>query len=634
MPTLWRALAAVILVCSPSTAQAQWLPLRNAPPAFLDTCNLLTDGTVLCHGYNSNQWHRLSPDINGSYANGTWSRVADMPDGFDAAFGCTPCRYAPLYFASAVLPDGRLVVIGGEDISLRAVWTNIGFIYDPVSNSWSSQLIEAFGSGRIGDAMGTVLADGRFVLSDIGSGNIEVLNPSTLRFTPLNPPGKRDQNNEEGWNILPDGTVFTVDANRPRSYESYDPLTNSWGRGGTTPVNLADCCGSADGVGNSHEVGPGVLRPDGTLIYFSANSTGQNAVYDTATGTWTHTPAMDFPLVPFQTYHYAVADGPASLLPNGNVLVMASPVTNSSPFNAPSHFYEFDGTQLLPVADTPNAAAFKAYQGRMLLLPSGEVLLTAFNQSTVQDVLLYSNGGAPRDAWRPAITSAPVTVLPGTTYSVSGTLFNGFSEGASYGDDAQSSTNYPLVRITNHRTGHIVYGRTHDHSRMGVSRVGSTEIVTTSFEMPAGAEPGTSDLSVVVNGIASAPRVTNRSQLVDVQENVSFEVDAASMRTSSNIDGCPQGFTGTFNFEARLSNTGRVSLDAVVARVAQLSNGNLLLNADAGPSGVGGRLTIPRIGAYADGVLSPAESLDVSFSLCLQDTQPFDFFVDVLATIP
>ena len=113
MPTLWRALAAVILVCSPSTAQAQWLPLRNAPPAFLDTCNLLTDGTVLCHGYNSNQWHRLSPDINGSYANGTWSRVADMPDGFDAAFGCTPCRYAPLYFASAVLPDGRLVVIGG-----------------------------------------------------------------------------------------------------------------------------------------------------------------------------------------------------------------------------------------------------------------------------------------------------------------------------------------------------------------------------------------------------------------------------------------------------------------------------------------------------------------------------------------
>ena len=139
---------------------------------------------------------------------------------------------------------------------------------------------------------------------------------------------------------------------------------------------------------------------------------------------------------------------------------------------------------------------------------------------------------------------------------------------------------------------------------------------------------------MVVNGIASAPRVINRSQLVDVQENVSFEVDAASMRTSSNMDGCPQGFTGTFNFEARLSNTGRVPLDAVVARVAQLSNGNLLLNADAGPSGVGGRLTIPRIGAYADGVLSPAESLDVSFSLCLQDTQPFDFFVDVLATIP
>jgi hypothetical protein len=32
-----------------------------------------------------------------------------------------------------------------------------------------------------------------------------------------------------------------------------------------------------------------------------------------------------------------------------------------------------------------------------------------------------------------------------------------------YGDDSQAAANYPLVRITNDRTGHVFYSRTHDH---------------------------------------------------------------------------------------------------------------------------------------------------------------------------
>src|SRR5204862_3253172 len=135
--------------------------------------------------------------------------------------------------------------------------------------------------------------------------------------------------------------------------------------------NLAD----TGTVTDSEEVGPAVLRPDGTLIAFSGTNSGRNAVYNTATGTWAATGAAgDFPLVPGQTYHYAVADGPASLLPNGNVLVMASPVLlTNPPFSTPSHFFEFDGTNLTQVADSPNAASFISYQGAMLLLPTGEV---------------------------------------------------------------------------------------------------------------------------------------------------------------------------------------------------------------------------------------------------------------------
>src|SRR5262245_15623678 len=104
-----------------------WTPLVNAPPAFFDGCLVLTDGSVMCHGYNSNQWHRLKPDAFGSYANGTWNNppIAPMPNGNDPNFGCVNCTYAPLYFASAVLPDGRVIVIGGEYVNLTPVWTNI-----------------------------------------------------------------------------------------------------------------------------------------------------------------------------------------------------------------------------------------------------------------------------------------------------------------------------------------------------------------------------------------------------------------------------------------------------------------------------------------------------------------------------
>ena len=86
---------------------------------------------------------------------------------------------------------------------------------------------------------------------------------------------------------------------------------------------------------------------------------------------------------------------------------------------------------------------------------------------------------------------------------VAGTLFNGMSQAAAYGDDIQAATNYPLVRITNDATGHVFYSRTHDHSSMGVGPfVGR---VSTHFDVPASQEKGPSKLVVVANGIASAP---------------------------------------------------------------------------------------------------------------------------------
>jgi hypothetical protein len=490
-------------------ALGTWTPLAKQASRPVDTCELLTDASVMCHEIGTAHWHLLTPDTQGSYVNGTWDSraISDMPHV--TVNGCANCPYAPVYFASAVLADGRVVVAGGEYFvtpsgSELLVWSNLGFLYDPAADTWSGPFTGGFPSGSVGDSMGVVLRDGRFLLQDTATTNLESLDPATLSFTILNPTGNKDVNDEESLHVLPDGRLLTVAHVTPSSYEFYDPVANRWGDAGTTPVNLADTDSTGlDGGARqpTEEVGPAVLRPDGKLVYFTANLSGHNALYDTTSGTWTTAPSGNFPT------GYVVQDGPASLLPNGNVLVMAS-----LGYSAPSHFFEFSlaANALQATTDASGVATIPSLAGRLVLLPTGEVLFTG-NGLPSQT---YSNGQPPQDAWRPVITSAPSQVTPGNTYSVSGQLFNGFSQGAFYGDDAQSSTNYPLVRITNVATGHVRYAKTHDHSRMGVEAVGDTELISTQFDVPSDLEPGPSSLAVVANGIASQPVTLNGSVVV------------------------------------------------------------------------------------------------------------------------
>ena len=578
LKTLFRLASTIVAFISwSSVAHAQWAGLANPfPSGYPEHCLLLTDGTVMCHEYNTNRWHRLKPDINGSYQNGSWDvpgyTVANMPNANDATWGCVNCVYQPLFFASAVLPNGRVVIVGGEYNNVVTHWSNIGFMWDPTTNTWSSQLtVPAWcctngpGSGGIGDASSVVLPSGTMLLATTNGTNLASFDPSTLTFTALNPTGKNDSNDQENWTILPTGKVLTVDSRTQQRSELYDPASNSWDSLTDTKVNLADV---GAGTKNSSEVGPAVIRPDGTIIQFTGTNSGRNSVYDINTGTWTATAGSgNFPAV--GSGHYGVADGPASLLPDGNVIVMASPVDSTNVFQTPSHAYVFDGTNLTAVADPANASSFISYQERFLLLPTGEVLLTAYNQCpgpgcgstpAIATIQLYTAGGSPLDAWRPVITAGPANVTAGDTYSISGKLFNGFSEGASYGDDAQMSTNYPLVRITNIATGHVFYARTHDHSRMGVESVGSNEIITTEFDAPAGMEAGPSNLVVVANGIPSEAIVINGVDLTlskthapalftqgDVADTFTITVKnvgkASTNATTTVIDALPPSLT-------------------------------------------------------------------------------------------
>jgi hypothetical protein len=456
-----------------------WQPLTNTAQFYAGTALLLTDGTVILPDVGSTNWWKLTPDARGNYVDGTWTQIASPPNA-----------YQPLYFASAILPDGRVIIEGGEYQALNPVWQTTGAIYDPTKDQWTSVAPPAQWQ-TIGDAQSVVLADGRFMLADCCSTNAAILDPKTLTWTPIGT-GKADINDEEGWTLLPNGDLLTVDTNDLTDLtntEIFSPRTGAWTSAGQTPAVLPDQ--NAEGTG-SWEMGPQVLRPNGTV--WAVGATGHSAVYHTQSGRWT--PGPDFPNVAGQG-QLGTADGAGVLLPNGHVLVTASPGV----FQVPLHMFDFDGrniTEITPPPDAPNDSSFNA---SMLVLPNGQILFTDLFSN---DVEIYTPSGEADCSWKPQIDDACGLdeLQPGSTYALSGTQLHGLSQGSAYGDDMQQSTNYPLVRITNRATGDVTYARTHDFSSMSVAPGAWSK---THFDVPAGIETGVSLLQVVVNGIASDP---------------------------------------------------------------------------------------------------------------------------------
>lgn len=454
-----------------------WKPLVHQPTFAASTMLLLTDGTVMCQASGGVNWWRLTPDANGSYIAGTWSPLA-------------PMHHSRLYFASAVLADGRVFVSGGEYSDVHDTKTTE--IYDPTTDVWT-EIAPPPGWNNVGDAPCAVLPDGRLLLGSIGDTRTAIFDPATGTWTAG--PNKNDISEEETWTLLPDETVLTAQCTNHPHAEKYVAAANAWMSAGTVPVDLVEA--------SSIEIGPAFLLPDGRT--FAIGATGHTAIYNAPPianqpGTWQAGP--DFPNDPLGR-KVGAKDAPGCLMPNGNVLCVGGPVDGVLlHYLTPTYFYEFDGTSLNRVPDPPNSGSVP-YVGRMLLVPTGHVL---FANGTSQ-IFVYTPSGRPDAAWRPHITSAPASVRPLHTYTLHGRQLNGLSQAVSYGDDASAATNYPIVKIRNRASGHVRYLRTFDHSTMGVAT--GTSIQSTSFFVPFGTELGLSDVTVIANGIPSPPVAVN-----------------------------------------------------------------------------------------------------------------------------
>jgi hypothetical protein len=503
----------------------------------IGTMMLLSDGTVMAQGGNIDKtWYSLTPNAAGNYVSGTWSARASM-------------AVQRLYFGSNILTDGRVFVVGGE-YSSDGGFSHTGEIYNPVTNTWTG--IANFPQSQFGDDPTEVLPDGSVLGGYVVGPQTYIYHPTTNTWTQTGTKLRNDQSDEEAWIKLPDNSILSYDVFSSISSgvghaQRYVPSDGTWHDTSNVPGPVL----TSSGVG--FEMGPGLLLPDGRVFQIGANN--HTAYYTPSTNTWTTGP--DIPNNGAGQLQGA-DDAPAAVLPNGKILM----AVDHPLFNGPTTIYEFDPLTNTYTNVTPPSTIIgesgPSYINRMLVLPTGQVLLT--NSGT--QLAVYTPDGSANASWKPTVSG--VVDNGDGTFTLTGTQLNGLSEGANYGDDAEMSSNYPIVRLTD-SAGGVHYARTFNWSSTGVATGGLVE--TVKFQAPAGVNVASSTLNVVANGITSDAFFLGLRVSSAVPASGAGSV--ASVRVTFNEAIQPATFTAD---QAVLKGPGSVTIPVTISAVAGSNN--------------------------------------------------------------
>lgn len=473
----------------------------TAGPPGTQAIMQLSDGTIMVQGGNNaptRTWFKLTPDATGDYLKGTWSSMPNMNVG-------------RLFFTTAMLPSAKVFAVGGEydDTGNAGGFTNTAEIYDPVTNAWNAIPPAPTPTSRFGDDPISVLPDGQVLAGYFASGLTYRYNPITNSWsTTAGSKVRNDASDEETWVKLPDDSILSYDVfssltSSPINTfkaQRYIPSADRWvDASNLDPANPPSILSTPN---EGYELGPAFLLPDSNrVIYFGTN--GNTAIYDIARNLWSAGPSEPTKVIGGTVTKLVGTDNPGAMLPNGKILITFSPQGSSAGggynFPSPTYVYEYDPEAQTYVEVTPSSGlGGNSFLYNMLVLPTGQIMLC---DQTSRTVRVYTPDGSPQDAWRPTIEQ--ITDDGNGTYTLTGTQLNGRGEGATYGDDWQSATNYPLVKIVD-TAGNTRYARTFDWTNTGVA-TGSTP-VSTKFTLPTGLQLNqVATFTVIANGIASNP---------------------------------------------------------------------------------------------------------------------------------
>jgi len=397
-----------------SAQPASWVTLSasgTGPMDGADMMNLLSNGSVLIQdgqnpsGANSTGEFILSPQTNtGSFVNGSWSGTGSL-------------NQARVFASSAVLPDGRVFVIGGE----YPTFSNTVEIYNPATGIWTLQdsiptpATSTDLTGTITGASGTpivittantqALQNGMQVTitgvngNTAANGTFTVSNLTKTSFTltgSASGPGaysgggswtaSTSQFGDDPIEVLspdsthPDGQVLAGYFNGPTTYLFNPAIAPGSGQWTTTTG------GKLHGDQSDEETW--VKLPDGSIlsydVFSSESGTFHAQRYVPSTGMWVDASNLDpsnppsilsDPATPVgnpPTMFNGEGDelGPGFLLPNGRVIIFGAN-GNTAIYNPTTNLWSAGpkeptsgGTQMV-ATDDPGA-----------LLPNGHILIS------------------------------------------------------------------------------------------------------------------------------------------------------------------------------------------------------------------------------------------------------------------
>src|SRR6266704_2928795 len=194
----------LLLTLHKSIAAGTWASMATAPPLGVNHAMVLSDGTIYTDNGNG-QCLRLTPDIHGSYRNGTWTHLSTM-------------NYGRLFFASAVLTNGNVFVAGGEYGSGR----RHAELFDPLNNVWT-KIPDPLPGPAFSDNIGKILPNGNVLVAPVSLfGGCLIYNVAGNSWQTA---ASSHNQNEVAWVKLPNDTIITIDTAAQTS-EHYVPSLN------------------------------------------------------------------------------------------------------------------------------------------------------------------------------------------------------------------------------------------------------------------------------------------------------------------------------------------------------------------------------------------------------------------------
>lgn len=471
-----------ITITGPWVSVGSWIPLNNLAPMIIgQEMLLLTNGTVMCHcATPDQQWALLTPDINGSYANGTWSTLPDMNIGRSLN-------------SSQVLQSGNVYIAGGEYYNS----TNPPYaeIFNPFTQIWTVGPSQPSG-WNILDSNCILLSNGLVLQNSVysipnNSGTL-LYDPSTNAYVTGGTRLNQASTDEASWLLLPDNSIlipllYPVGNSLYLTSQRYIPSQNIWIEDATQTVWLSDPYAG--------ECGSTYMLPNGNAIFFGSQSVTE---YYKPSG---NTNPGSFSTGPNIINNLGQPDAGGCALVNGKILLALShaPYSNNA-YPSSTSFYEFDYTTnsfyelTLPTSALNTISPMSV---TMVQLPTGEVLVTYGHT----DLYLY----VPHPLYPPLSIGKPIinniSNPNNGVYTITGLMFNGISQGAYYGDDVQSYSNYPIIRVMN--SNNVYYLVTSNWNLAGIQQYNIP--CSCNFTIPSNVPSGTYNLYVVANGNASDP---------------------------------------------------------------------------------------------------------------------------------